>query len=298
MDSATFESVSGDCERKQSLRSTAGVHALTVLARVINDPKFDLHNAGINRRVLGAAHAHVERHFGAAIRQYVEEWTIDATDQRNVERKIEELAWVNTVIYAMRGFRPGQRFHGDFFFMHSVTSSLFLSSVVSCLTPRSQEVLLRAYFGVCLTFFVARGCRQIDIRRFYAETDPYPRPPITSLPYPSSDALTGASADAALPNAWASLLQNGMVHPDEHFPKIQRTLAHFSSIYGSRPAGLRDLAETELEGAEILDGSLFIRAAGLTADSMGRVLDGEPNSVRWHGRNVSMVSDSYGRADH
>jgi hypothetical protein len=44
--------------------------------------------------------------------------------------------------------------------------------------------------------------------------------------------------------------------------KTQRTLAHFSSIYGTRPKGY--FMGTELEGAEMLDGSLFLRAAILT----------------------------------
>ena len=32
---------------------------------------------------------------------------------------------------------------------------------------------------------------------------------------------------------------------------------------------------TELEGAEELDGSLFVRVAGLTDERLGRVIDGE-----------------------
>lgn len=55
-----------------------------------------------------------------------------------------------------------------------------------------------------------------------------------------------------------------MIHPSEHHPKIQRAFAHFST--GIRPKGY--FAETELDGPEELDGSLFVRAAELTADHM------------------------------
>jgi hypothetical protein len=58
------------------------------------------------------------------------------------------------------------------------------------------------------------------------------------------------------------------VHPDDHMLKIQRTFAHFSSLYGARPKGY--FKGTELEGAEELDGSLFLRAAGLTHEYMNQ----------------------------
>jgi hypothetical protein len=41
-------------------------------------------------------------------------------------------------------------------------------------------------------------------------------------------------------------------------------LAHFSSIYGTRPKGY--FTGTELEGAEMLDGSLFLMAARLSEE--------------------------------
>lgn len=68
-----------------------------------------------------------------------------------------------------------------------------------------------------------------------------------------------------------------MMHPSEHHPKIQRAFAHFSTIYGIQPKGY--VAETELDGAEELDGSLFVRAAVLTADYMGWAREGERREI-------------------
>ena len=46
-------------------------------------------------------------------------------------------------------------------------------------------------------------------------------------------------------------------------------------LYGSRTAGQTDFCDTELEGAEQLDGSLFLRVAGETANKMGWMREGE-----------------------
>jgi hypothetical protein len=88
-------------------------------------------------------------------------------------------------------------------------------------------------------------------------------PPVDRIP----------AQDAQTPNPFLPLIQSSIVHPSDHHPKIQRAFAHFSSIYGARPKGY--FAGTELDGAEELDGSLFLRAAVLTADYMGWGREGE-----------------------
>ncbi|KAL0959085.1 hypothetical protein HGRIS_014383 [Hohenbuehelia grisea] len=258
-----------------------GVHAFTVLARILKDPDFNLENVSIDRKNPMAAYQYVERHHADAIRNHAERWAFDVFDPKNLERKIEELVWVNTIIYAAPGWKQGRPFRADFFFMHFVTSSIFLSSIAAYLSPKSQELLLRAYFCVCITTFIARGRPNLDITSFFTETEEIPKPPHGSCARPSETALAGASADAALPNPWPSILLNSIVHPDDHLPKLQRALAHYSAIYGSRHAGLPDFTSTELAGADKLDGSLFVRVAELTATSLGRVYDGEEKTGAW-----------------
>ncbi|KAL0948385.1 hypothetical protein HGRIS_010967 [Hohenbuehelia grisea] len=267
--------------RTSSATQPKNVHALDILARVMKDTKLDVKNAAFDRSRPGGSYVHVEEHFGEDIRKYVEQWTLDTSVPGEVEKKIEELVWTNSVIYAVPGWKKGERFLADFVFMHFVTSSTFLSSLIPYLKPKSQELLLRSYFTLCLAFFVAQGAPKLSIAAFFTETDSYPSPPKSSLPKPHEDALTGGSADAALPNAWSSILQNCIVYPDEHLPKLQRSLAHYSSIYGARQAGEPDFSATELEGADKIDGSLFIRAAGLTADRLGRVQDGMKKEEFW-----------------
>jgi len=55
---------------------------------------------------------------------------------------------------------------------------------------------------------------------------------------------------------------------------LQRTLSEYASHFGDTPAGT--FAGTELKDADLIDGTLFIRAAGLTAARLGWVREGEP----------------------
>ena len=67
-----------------------------------------------------------------------------------------------------------------------------------------------------------------------------------------------------MPNVWLPIIQTAIVHQGEHVCKIQRGLAHFARLYGSRTAGRTDFCDMELKGAEQLDGSLSLRVAGET----------------------------------
>jgi hypothetical protein len=77
------------------------------------------------------------------------------------------------------------------------------------------------------------------------------------------------------PNPWLPIIQTTIVHPNEHLCKIQRAFAHFATLYGSRAAGQADFKDTELEGADRLDGTLFVRAAAATATRLGWLREGE-----------------------
>jgi len=159
--------------------------------------------------------------------------------------------------------------------MHLVTSSLFLGTIFSQLKRSSQIPLLRSYFAVCLTWYIGRGRATIDIARFFkndstlhpATPGPHPAPHEDANPSPTSPS-------AITPNPWLSIIQSTLVHPDDHLCKLQRTLSEYASNFGNTPAGT--FAGTELEDAELIDGTLFIRAAGLTAARLGWVREGDP----------------------
>lgn len=154
-----------------------------------------------------------------------------------------------------------------FFSMHGVTSALMMSSLLGSLSAASASQLLRVYFTFSLVLYIARGRPALPISDFYAATIPNPSAPGTH-PHPADNTLPPAGA----PNSWLHIIQTTLVHPNEHLCKLQRSLAHFASLYGGAPAGHFAGIGEEL-GA--LDGTLFVRAAGLTANRLGWMREGQ-----------------------
>ncbi|KIN98822.1 hypothetical protein M404DRAFT_156599 [Pisolithus tinctorius Marx 270] len=227
----------------KSLGKVGSTHAFDVIARMLKDDHLKVDGVPSSAQVVIRAH-------GARVRQYAAQWTIDTSKPGEIERKLEELIWTASVIYAVGGYDEEKGFAAEFFLMHIVTSSLFLPSVIANLSPRSQELLLRAYLQTILTWWVARGRPALNIKSFMTSTPTEP-----------------ASADKKpISNPFLPIIQSTIVHPDDHLPKIQRAFAHYSTLFGTKPAGYHK--DTELEDAELLDGSLFVRAAVLTDQYM------------------------------
>ena len=148
-----------------------------------------------------------------------------------------------------------------------VTSSLFLSSLIAYLSPRSRVILLRGYFLTVLTWWVMCGRPVLNIKSFMATTSV--EPSVLTTPAPGISLTTETTPT---PNLFLPILQSAIAHPNDHVIKIQRAFAHFDTLYGRHPAGY--FKGTELEDAELLDGSLFLRASVLTADYVGWVREG------------------------
>ena len=152
--------------------------------------------------------------------------------------------------------------------MHMVTSSLFLSSLIAYLSPRSQVLLLRGYLLSVLTLWVLRGRPALNIKSFMTTTSV--EPSVVTTPAPGTPLTTETTPT---PNPFLPVLQSAIAHPLDHVIKIQRAFAHFDTLYGQRAAGY--FKGTELEDAELLDGSIFLRASLLTADYVGWVREGK-----------------------
>lgn len=149
--------------------------------------------------------------------------------------------------------------------MHLVTASLFLPTFIATLSQHSQVLLLRGFFGLSLTWWVARGRPPLDIEAFITSDIPFISPPTTSTV--PSWSLLGTSS--ALPRqSWFTIIHKSMIHPESHLPKLIRALHHLARIYGTRPAGLSDFSDTPLPGANLLDGTVFLRIAALTVERM------------------------------
>jgi hypothetical protein len=164
--------------------------------------------------------------------------------------------------------------------MHLVTSLISLPSLLTSLQPPSQALLLRYYFAASLAVFIQRGRPNLNIKAFYESQETtypipgctLPTPPEKSLPFPCVDPNR---VKAITPNPWLPIIEASLSHPSEHLVILQRVLVHVDVMCGPRISGNRTVHE--LDFSELLDGTLFIRVATLTAKKMGRVREGEAN---------------------
>lgn len=261
------------------------IHALTIVAQILHNRDFEPSAIGLPPSDDGDATAFelVLEKRGERIVKLAQAWTVDGTNADEVASKIEELIWMNVVLYGAAGWVGRKEvengeFNADFLLLHLVTSSLFLHSLTAYLSPTSTSILLRTYLANCLAWWVARGRPPLPIQDIYASVSAHPIERGAPHTQPGKDTLTASDPS---PNPWLPIMQTTLGHPDDHLCKLQRALAHFAALYGTTPAGhfapLADVNGAPLEGAEVLDGTLFLRVAGLSANRLGWMREGEGN---------------------
>lgn len=216
------------------------------------------------------------------IRRLSRLWYIDATrGQAELDEKVEELMWLATLLLAGSG-KPGRKPRMDFFLMHMVTSSLFVPSLLETIpTMESKVVLLRAMLPVILWYVLVRGRPRIDptLVMSYTET---PRPPngagLASLP--RNESAIGDIADSTNTNPWPEIVASAVHFPEAHLVKTIRSLYYGAQKFGTTSAGgaigafRRDGSETHI-GTSKMDGTIFVRAAGVVIDALGWVSHGQ-----------------------
>ncbi|KZT20020.1 hypothetical protein NEOLEDRAFT_1158829 [Neolentinus lepideus HHB14362 ss-1] len=272
----------------QSVQTT-GESAFSILSRLLADPVCILASMGPTAgktpvQLDGIVRALVEKSFeqcGDIVREAAEEWlpvSGPEPSEETLNQKMEEMIWTTVALYAICGWSNAKQFNADFFLMHLVTSSLFLPSFLapSVLPMSSRRLLLHSYFSTCISTWISRGRPALAIRDFMARTEAHPTPP-GPKPEPHKGALPPNDKKLQVnANAWLPIIQATLVHPDDHLCKTQRALAHFAVLYGNRPKGYwKNSAAHNLDGLEELDGTLFVRAAALTADRLGWIIEGK-----------------------
>lgn len=91
-------------------------HALSVLARVSNDARFD----GFRQPDLFKTYPDVMKNFSRLVSEYAGQWSLDmhlgATERnkKELEDNLEELAWTYTVLYGLSGWTEDQTLNADF----------------------------------------------------------------------------------------------------------------------------------------------------------------------------------------
>jgi hypothetical protein len=84
-----------------------GIHAFTVLARILADPRFDLGGPEGERSLFTAA----LHKTGKGVRELVDKWDLTG----DIFKKLEELLWATVLMYGVGGSEKSGDFNADFF---------------------------------------------------------------------------------------------------------------------------------------------------------------------------------------
>lgn len=201
-----------------------------------------------------------------------------------LDAKVEECIWAATLLMFATG-REGHKPRLDFFLMHLLTSSFFFRPFFKVLKNTTHKAnLIRAFVpGIALVVLI-RGRPVIKPELLMSYTDT-PRPPSSALS-PDKTSLGNPMNDEDY-NPWPALVTSSLHAPDSHLLKSMRTLILAAREYGDTPPGraigvfaVGEDTET-LPGTSKLDGSVFVRAAGILMDYMGWVTHGQSARPDW-----------------
>ncbi|KAG8924905.1 hypothetical protein FRC01_010911 [Tulasnella sp. 417] len=105
----TVRTLSLDNSRSSS--HTSGPHSLDILHRMLQDPALA---AGKTCEPHGESmFTDTMKSSGDKIREYAKLWQVNS--DREVPAKLEEVAWLSTLVYGLGGWRKGKPFRSDFF---------------------------------------------------------------------------------------------------------------------------------------------------------------------------------------
>ena len=199
------------------------------------------------------------------------------------EEKVEEFIWSSTLLLFGTG-KEGRKPRLDFFLMHLLTSSFFLKAYFRALkSPTHKTALLHAYLPMIPLVMLIRGRPSIKPDLLMSYTDS-PRPPTLSTSHNPDKSAIGNPENDEEYNPWPETLQSVLYAPDSHVLKTMRALVYGAQQYGNvAPGGAIGAfrcdmeAKTEtLPGSSRMDGSIFVRSAGVLMNSLGWVTYGQP----------------------
>ncbi|KDQ18173.1 hypothetical protein BOTBODRAFT_552378 [Botryobasidium botryosum FD-172 SS1] len=215
----------------------------------------------------------------AALNAICSKWAPGAGDAKEVDFSpyVQECIVLGTLLLAATSKR-GHRTRIDFFLMHAVTSALLLPPILDAL-PADDNVMrgaiLDAWWRNFALYIIARGRPRID-PELLMEATAYPHPP-SAAKRQLSEYAVGLGAVEVDPNPWLEITTDVMYAIDPHNIKVIRALMYGARAYGSlsTDAFVRPGEEDLHPGAGKLDGTMFIRAAGLVMDALGWVTHGQ-----------------------
>ncbi|KAF9021105.1 hypothetical protein BDP27DRAFT_1439345 [Rhodocollybia butyracea] len=198
----------------------------------------------------------------------------ESLDNDKMLSKVEELVWVSVLLLFATG-KEGKKPRLGFFLMHLVTSSLFLRSYIGTLeNPAHKAAIIKAFLPSILLYTIARGRPTIKPHLLMTASDK-PRPPyVSGSPYKkTTNSGIGSALDDEDYNPWPAMIEASQYA----FQGIRE--------YNSRGvigAFKRDDPSAETHtGISQVDGTIFVRAAGMLMDFMGWSAYGQPERDDW-----------------
>ncbi|KAF9003378.1 hypothetical protein BDQ17DRAFT_1409195 [Cyathus striatus] len=187
-------------------------------------------------------------------------------NETEIEQKSEELIWVATLLL----FATGKKEENQ--------GSIFVSCI--CLSYANYKMKLTE---ICC--FARRPKIQPNILMSYTEN---PRPPVLPSHYKLDKSAIGTPVDDGDYSSWPTMIDAILYAPDAHTVKVLRTLIYATQHFGDTPSGgaigawkIGNPNEETLPGTSIMDGSIFVRAAGVLIDYMGWVTYGQTARDDW-----------------
>ncbi|KIJ65366.1 hypothetical protein HYDPIDRAFT_27384 [Hydnomerulius pinastri MD-312] len=211
-------------------------------------------------------------------------WSSKAPEEEvlGLKEKVEELFWVTALLLTGSGKR-GRKPRLDFFLMHALNATLFVPSLLKIISNDASKVkLVKGFLPITMMYLLLRGRPRIDagLAMSYSAT---PRPPNVSAPtLTPSQIIIGNPNDPSSYNPWYNILTSVIHAPDAHTVKAIRALCYAAQQYGHKgatdvPGCFLDEAQKQetLPGISEVDGTVFVRAAGVVMDTLGWVTHGD-----------------------
>ncbi|ORX36099.1 hypothetical protein BD324DRAFT_630158 [Kockovaella imperatae] len=203
------------------------------------------------------------------LRELVGSWSLTDQELEGWKGKIQEVDLLATLL-ACASTRRGYEKKVDFFLMHGLTSSVFVHAFMPVLDIPQRRALLASYILTLLVVSMSRGRAHLD-PSWLMEATAFPVGPGSTAK--SSKNTIVDPTDNETRNPWTGIIESCLYDWDAHVPKAIRSLVHFANLYGSVPQGGFGMALPA--DYSMLDGSVFVRAAGVIMDVMGWCREGE-----------------------
>ncbi|EIW75301.1 hypothetical protein CONPUDRAFT_159426 [Coniophora puteana RWD-64-598 SS2] len=227
-----------------------------------------------------------------AIRRISSKWWRTASPDKEaltLDTKLEELFWATTLLLIGSG-KHGRAPRLDFFIMHMLNCTLFLPSLLRSIPSNESKVkLMQGFCRTMIMDLLTRGRPRIDTRlaMSYA-SDPRP-PKVAREKENGKDANVkqhgvGDVSDQGMYNPWHNIVRSVVHAPDAHTIKAVRALYYAAQHYGHKeaddiPGAFKEGEDGQkvevLQGLGQVDGTVFVRAAGVVMDTLGWVTHGQ-----------------------